>query len=434
MIRDFPLLSRNIFHAYADSSMPDDSGDGRSWATAKKTLDGLITVLPEMAINHVVIHLKGTFDLVNYLVFGVSTFSGLNLNIIVDGGDDVDILDGPYTATGGTTLSVIDTARSWTPNQYQGYSVEILDGALAGYMQTIDTNTATELLISVPWPSSPGTAQYRITRPATVITSSSNKWLLYGGHHTYMLWFQRLRLTGSASIGALTGAKLNVMWFGDTIFEGTSRISPNASTNLSWYKYDPINVSGYMESTKVKKAVGLLSSYATPYSPRGNTHFIYGPNVINGLMDFEDCVLNFGSGRYKKIKCTNTIVKNYSPASNSKRIISGSDAIGLEAINSSITLSSIVTSVDSNSTHGIELKSSIMSVSGIVISGSGNGGVGIYAHANSHVQLEKANMPTVTGTVGDAAVNDPTDPETWADIEAADGLISAQEGTRIDLV
>ena len=434
MIRDFPLLSRNIFHAYADSDQADDTGDGRSWISAKKTIGAVINVLPEIAASHVIIHLKGVFDLTDYAVFGTSTFSGNNLNIIIDGGDEVTVLAGPNTATGGSTLSLQDSSQAWTTDEFQGYSVEILSGPLAGYMQTIDHNTDTELFISIPWPSSPGTEQYRITKPATTITSSSNRWLLYGGHHTYMLWFQRLCLTGNVRIGALAGSKLNLMWFGDVIFEDTAYISAYSSTNISWYKRDPANGASYMESTKVKKGVSFVGSNNAPLTAEGNIHYVYGPNCVLGTLEYRNSTVNVGSGRYRQFKFKNSVINSYSAASTSKCIISGSASSGIDSEDSVITLSHLATEIDNCSGHGIELKGSKIEVGAIAISGTGNGGVGIYAHANSHVQLEKANMPTITGTSGDVAVNNTTDPETWTDIEAADGLVSAQEGTRIDLV
>jgi len=70
-----------------------------------------------------------------------------------------------------------------------------------------------------------------------------------------------------------------------------------------------------------------------------------------------------------------------------------------------------------------------MTVGGI--SGTGNGNLGLYAHDGSVVKIAGATPPTVTGTDGDVAVNDPMIPDTWANLVSNGGLSSAQEATVI---
>lgn len=62
--------------------------------------------------------------------------------------------DGFATATGGTSPStVIDTAQSWTSNQWQGMSVTFLAGLYAGRSAIIDSNTSNTLTLGVSYPT-----------------------------------------------------------------------------------------------------------------------------------------------------------------------------------------------------------------------------------------------------------------------------------------
>ncbi len=68
------------------------------------------------------------------------------------------------TSTGGNTSTILnDTTKSFTPNQFVNFLVEITGGTGAGQARTIISNTATQLTVSSPWTTTPdSTSTYQI--------------------------------------------------------------------------------------------------------------------------------------------------------------------------------------------------------------------------------------------------------------------------------
>jgi len=65
-----------------------------------------------------------------------------------------------------TATTLVDSNKNWSPNQWQlqgGFKVEITDGAGAGQVRIISSNTSTQLTIDAPWNQIPdGTSRYVI--------------------------------------------------------------------------------------------------------------------------------------------------------------------------------------------------------------------------------------------------------------------------------
>jgi len=441
-IRDYASLTNKVFHAYADSAMADDSGDGRSWATAKKTLVATAAIIPEVCKSHLVIHIKGAHTLTDNVTFNTAC-QGRSNNVLIDGGDDVDVVVGPYTATSSTVNTLTDTARNWTANAYRGYSVEILDGAAAGYICTIQSNTINSLTVGSDWPD-PGTPQYRIIRPATTITAESYYALNFAGSCDGLVSFQRLRILSKMYVGiTVGGARATRLNFGDFIVDTTalnSSITCNTAGGnsvLMWLKYDPANPSAMMEATKDRRATAYLGTGMASTTPGvvcsiGNCH-LYGPNVVRGLFKLNSpAALHTISGgslvRKVRVERGSTLEIGNSSYYGNAPIIEESDDIGIDAKDSRIllTLSAIVRS---NASHGIALDNSILNCEGTsVLSGTGNIGAGIYAHSGSKVSYPDGSAPTITGTVGDIAITDSASEDlTWAELDAAGKAIYAEE-------
>lgn len=57
------------------------------------------------------------------------------------------------SATGGTTTTMINTAKAWTINNWANYQVRFTSGANAGQVRVITSNTANTLTLSVALPS-----------------------------------------------------------------------------------------------------------------------------------------------------------------------------------------------------------------------------------------------------------------------------------------
>ena len=251
-----------VFHAYADSSMPDDTGDGLSWLTAKKTLEAAAAVLPDIAYDHVVLHLKGAFVLPDTVLIGIR-IAGNGKRLLIDGGDEIIVVDGPYTATSSSITSLTDSARSWTPNALRGYTVEILDGAAAGYQYTIQSNTVDTIVVGKTWPA-PGTPQYRVVKPATILSSTGFKYLQVTGKIDYRVTLQRMRMDGTMYIGLAISANSQYCELSNIIFEPTAsgNIFSSGPTGLilQYFLVDPSNPSANMHTSGQRMGVSYLGS------------------------------------------------------------------------------------------------------------------------------------------------------------------------------
>ncbi len=62
---------------------------------------------------------------------------------------------GVGTATGGTATTLTDTSKSWTVNEWAGFTVTITAGTGSGQSRTVVSNTANALTVSPAWSSPP---------------------------------------------------------------------------------------------------------------------------------------------------------------------------------------------------------------------------------------------------------------------------------------
>jgi hypothetical protein len=107
----------------------------------------------------------------------------------------------------------------------------------------------------------------------------------------------------------------------------------------------------------------------------------------------------------------------------------GGGTTGLILRDSAITINN--PDISGCSSHAIELIHSRLIVRGI-LTGSGNTGAGVYAHTNSVITLKNGSTPTITGTVGDIAISDPTVQEsTWAAVDAGTPVAVLAEMTMV---
>lgn len=69
---------------------------------------------------------------------------------------------GAGTATGGTTTTLINSAKNWATNQWTQSQVRIKTGTGAGQVRTVVSNTATTLTVSPAWTAVDATSTYEI--------------------------------------------------------------------------------------------------------------------------------------------------------------------------------------------------------------------------------------------------------------------------------
>jgi uncharacterized repeat protein (TIGR01451 family) len=79
---------------------------------------------------------------------------------------------GSGTASSGAASTLADIGKTWTPNEWGGYTAYVTGGTGAGQQRTIITNTATQLSVTPAWTTNPdATSTYAmINRPGTDAT------------------------------------------------------------------------------------------------------------------------------------------------------------------------------------------------------------------------------------------------------------------------
>ena len=411
-----------VFHAYADSSRPDDSGDGLSWATAKKTLEAAAAILPDVSEDHVVLHLKGSFTIASTVLIGIRISGGTN-RLLIDGGDDVIVVDGPYTATASTTTSLTDSNRTWTANALQGYTVEILDGPAVGYQYTIQSNTVDTIVVGKTWPV-PGTAQYRIVKPATVISSAGYKYLQVTGKVDYRVTFQRLRLDGTMSLGLAVSANAQYCEFANIIFEPTAAgyIFASGPTGLicHYFLADPDAPGSNMHTSGQRMGVAYLGSYSYAISASFSSAIsLYGLSVFKKpikLVAIPSCRLSNGVLATGVISQNSNLELGYSTSYGESALLDSASGIGVQCLDSRLSVSKDF-AIQNCGSHAIQLDSSTLECQDAVLSGSGNGGAGVYLKNRSSVLIKNGYTPTLTGSVGDITFTGSSNDGTWSEVD-----------------
>jgi len=436
MPRNFVNATLKESHYYADGTSGSDLNDGLTVGTPKKTKQAVFDIVPYQIANDTAIHLSGNF---------AEETGRLDKNVlngkylVVDGGDTLTQVAGPFTATAsGATLLTVSGA-GWTVDQYTGYAIEITSGALTGQIRTIIEHTADTMTPVQDFTADPGLCTFRVVRPATTFTNGTQAESLItncsGGGY---LVVQRLYLTGSKARIQCWGSIARTHLVGVIALQGYSAgFSADNVPYMLYYAWPYIVGSGW-DYTDVVMGCATLSTAAGPYVTGVGLYYAAG-------CYFKSATRIKGSGiwgimygtRARKMElysCKDMItvasggcVQTFAGYATTK--LSNSNGVGLLLDDSSFSFGAN-TVVENSTSHGIEAKNSRLAFIGVT-SGSGNGGVGLYAHQGSQVTIAGATPPTVTGTLGDVAVNNPILLTTWANIVSNGGLSSAQEATTV---
>lgn len=172
MIRDFAVVTERVSHYYVDNASGNDANNGRTLATAKKTLAGVQAILPDIIKHNSYLHLSGVFS-EQALVLNQEINAGCYF--VVDGGSSLDTVAGPFAISNSATTYVTTATPGWTTDQYVGYWIKITGGAADGQLRHIHSNTTDTAYQNYPWSVAPevGVAQFSIVRPATTLTGTS---------------------------------------------------------------------------------------------------------------------------------------------------------------------------------------------------------------------------------------------------------------------
>src|SRR6185295_4675150 len=78
------------------------------------------------------------------------------------------------TASGSSANTLVDGAKTWVANQWQGNTVTVLSGAGAGQQRLIAGNTNNQLTVDTIWGANPGVgATYAIGLPADKVVNDN---------------------------------------------------------------------------------------------------------------------------------------------------------------------------------------------------------------------------------------------------------------------
>ncbi|SNB47458.1 DUF2341 domain-containing protein [Geobacter sp. DSM 9736] len=188
-----------------------------------------------------------------------------NTKVLAEGEDSNPMfpLDGgEATATGGSATSVVNSGKSWSANQWTGYTVRITAGANSGAAGYIIANSGTTLTVAQPF-SHPVTAgdTYVIVGSKSSITDGTKSWAVdqWAGYH--------VRMTSGANNGAVrrvvgnTASTLTVdVEFGSAVAVGDSYVifdKEDYDTYLIKYDRGRINrPTNLVAETMVKDGTG----------------------------------------------------------------------------------------------------------------------------------------------------------------------------------
>lgn len=423
------IITTSDFHVYAHGTLGSDSNDGLTEEFPKATIQAAFNLIPKICAHNVTVHLSGTFTNNSAAVSGRLIGADDNLSerlILVDGGDHCTTIAGDFTADISETSNIGTTTNTWTPNQYGGYWVEIIDGAAAGELRTIFSNTATTITPMKDFSTDPGAATYRIVRPTTELKNTASS-LLYSMKNIGTVSVQRLYLSGSV---VLAGNDTEYTSFAGLVYENTLDsvvLSAANCTNGIMCKGTIYNPSTYatLSDDDVYTGVSIRGDgdILARSSGVGNSFFgvytegsleVYGGNLV----------VSYGT-KLKKVILhdisrdnSSQAVFDQSPAwSYPPLTVSGSGGVGIELNHCAFSTRTGVT-IEGCTSHGIEAKDSFIEIDR-VLSGSGNGGAGLYIHTASRCVLRGSGHPTLSGAFGEVSLNGTSEESTWSTI--ADG-------------
>ena len=436
-IKDFVDRTYKNQHFYFDGTSGLDANDGLALATPKKTLQAIFDIIPEAIYHYIYIHATGVCDSAAISPEFTKRITP-DAMVLIDGGDTHTVVAGPFTATGAAINSITVAAAGWGVDGYAGYIIEILDGVADDNYRTVSKNTVDTIYPSIDFSAIPAGAQFRIVRPTTEFKANAYTVLYLASYDIGPIQFSRIYFSQGLTI--YPQILTNLLMSGCVLNNGNASvgcIGNNGSTAVTlWAKN--FWWTGY--PTQYKVGVGIVTTNPI-LMQRGifgcyNSYFknVTLKNVqqtvsrisatrINGLLDMRDFLFMGDDSGYVFIE----------QGTGFPTTIENASGVGLRAYNCEFTIKGGV-SVSNCAGHGIEAIRSFIKFTGVV-AGSGNTGAGVYAHLGSIITPKIGSPPTITGTVGNLAVEDPAvQQESWANVNAGTVVSIAGEGTVVKAV
>jgi hypothetical protein len=419
-------------HVYANGTSGDDTNDGLTPQTPKKTIQAAFDLIPTVLEHTVIVHLSGVFT-ETVLASITSVYSGLKVGstrrLVVDGGLDLTVVDNNgganYTTTGSSAQSLVVAAAGWTTNEHRGYIVEILTGAAAGEQRLVHSNDGTTVVPMKDFSVDPGTgATFHIVRPATTLNCHIGPY--YCGLDRVQL--QNLYFTsGKAPRGSSVWGTYSLSHIICEDAEPTFADVRNFSIVQNTYDADTgDSISGGTAAFGMafRSSSKITFRYCQSFNGMHSV-LVVGDVVMSGGL-VTNYLFDYGTSIVGKISARN--LSTYSEEDGNPRRFLGSSSgfqpttvtnaggVGLFFKHCDVLLLS--GTIENCGSHAIEAHHSLIKFTGAV-AGTGNTGAGLYIHSGSYAHITNGTPPTVTGgTPGDVSFDGTSEASSWATIDA----------------
>jgi hypothetical protein len=449
VVKDIPAPSSAsvttcTMHYYANGTSGIDTNDGLSALTPKKTLQAIFDLVPVIIEHNVAVHLSGVFNDQGTVYLRKHVNKG---SLYIDGGDDVVILDGPRTADIHSTSTIGLTTAGWTIDALQGYIVEVLTGPAAGEQSTVITNTADTITVSSNWSVDPGHASFRVVRPATEIKSTAvTTWWYNDGSGPSYISYQKLYFSGTNNNKFVTGTvSPGNFRFYHLIFDvngpGYVFQLTNASYALFWK--GSRNMTTFALNTVDKTIVALRKHDV--FQNFTNVSYLVVAGLYVSKLRVNNCLITQFSARSRTLDFYNCKSRSWDAFPLCDGGFNGmglygddlESGVGIKMRSSDLGIGGTdgagsAYTIKHPGTHGIELRNSTLTLNGTLVGSEVTNGAGAYVHENSVLFTRAGATSTLTGSVGDIAVENPAAQQsTWAAIEAGVPVSSTAEMTLI---
>lgn len=433
-------------HLYADGTNGSDTNNGLSSLAPKKTIQAVFDLVPTYVNHSVFIHLSGTFT--ETATARLQRQVNQSVYVVIDGGSDKTIVDdnsgSNYTADINSTSTIGFSGAGWTVDTFFGWWVEILTGPSAGAIRSIQGNTATTITVTKAMTDPGAGAKFRIVRPATTLNGPKLAVEPYGAGS---LWIQRIHMAGTASyVSASNGNTLRIT----SVTSESTGATGNANgvywlegvTNCGTWAAG-VFTGNFVYDTTAQCGISSRSTSANAAVFLRNLRSVILMSVLARYVSMTNCNYSFndgcrvtggvgGSAIY--IYGSTTDTGFYSNTAQPIHKVSNAIGRGIYLENSQLVIYSYGgVDIYGCQTHGIELVNSLLTILKPItayngLTGSSNGGAGLYAHYGSKVYLKPDYTPTLTGTVGNISLDGTTQASTWAAIAGGTPIDGATVG------
>jgi hypothetical protein len=278
----------------------DVTGDG-SIDSPLRTMNFALRLVPPV--------LQGTFNIFVSAPTGhpVTYLPDLNIKfgpggqLSIQGIDDPEVQDGPFTSTGwtdigtGSTMGHVITVAGagWVANAYRGYFVHVLSGTWAGCYYAIRSNSAD--MIVIPHTIRPMTAgdDFEIVAPGTQIFLGFQQWrgTFDGPQNDTSARFLMTNVNFWNIVPEFCGNNSCDMWFGLVKFINASLVGNSVNVN----RYEPY------EPTQIQDADLQVTGQPFTYCENAETYIQHGSwyytahelifNLV-GFCEFANCAFD----------------------------------------------------------------------------------------------------------------------------------------------